>query len=460
MKSVVVIGSGLAGTLVSNDLVGDHDVSVLEIGRGTAYDYPSVTYSRKPFGAVKTFCYGAGGTTNLWHNGLIPMRLGDISSDTFVSVLRDAEHYADRSARDLFYPGEHFTSDHERLVTRMNELSAELGAFPTGMDCLIYPKSYRSLSVRSSVKAHYSVSNIGFEMREGKVARVLYEAGSKRGSIEPDFVVVCAGALGSPSVVSTVLETMGLSTSQVGDGLTDHPMGFVGKVKFGADASRVFNTFSGFDGDGYQCCTAARLENEGYYAAAFFRPALTMQNRLEIYKYKSRLGASSGLRQIRAAFSPRLFHPDVLAEVFSHLFHTSINSRVFNILLFFEQKRGNCSVRKHDGEMIIDWGVSDDELAVYNRMLESLRDTLAPVSEQVEIEIPISEDWLWSGAHHSGTIPMGDRGNGVVDTDLRMNECENVFVCDASIIQEHSYTNTGLTIGQLAHRVADSIRGA
>jgi choline dehydrogenase-like flavoprotein len=32
-----------------------------------------------------------------------------------------------------------------------------------------------------------------------------------------------------------------------------------------------------------------------------------------------------------------------------------------------------------------------------------------------------------------------------------------VFVCDGSIIQEHSYANTGLTIGQLAMRLAERV---
>jgi choline dehydrogenase-like flavoprotein len=35
--------------------------------------------------------------------------------------------------------------------------------------------------------------------------------------------------------------------------------------------------------------------------------------------------------------------------------------------------------------------------------------------------------------------------------------CDNVYVCDGSVIQEHSYANTGLTIGQLALRLAERV---
>jgi hypothetical protein len=34
-----------------------------------------------------------------------------------------------------------------------------------------------------------------------------------------------------------------------------------------------------------------------------------------------------------------------------------------------------------------------------------------------------------------------------------------VYVCDGSVIQEHSYANTGLTIGQLALRLSEELGG-
>jgi choline dehydrogenase-like flavoprotein len=67
MKSVVVIGSGLAGSLISNELARDCRVTLLEAGRRDRITYPEVEFVNKDFGVVKTFCIG-GGTTNLWHN--------------------------------------------------------------------------------------------------------------------------------------------------------------------------------------------------------------------------------------------------------------------------------------------------------------------------------------------------------------------------------------------------------
>ena len=43
-----------------------------------------------------------------------------------------------------------------------------------------------------------------------------------------------------------------------------------------------------------------------------------MENKLSIYKYKSRLGASKGAERLKNAFSPKVFHPDILAEIYAH----------------------------------------------------------------------------------------------------------------------------------------------
>lgn len=147
----------------------------------------------------------------------------------------------------------------------------------------------------------------------------------------------------------------------------------------------------------------------------------------------------------------------MLAEIYAHLFHATIKSNIFSILVFFEQKRGSGFVTLDGNGPAVSWEIGRDELDIYNRTLAQLRDVFAPVSEEMEIETPIDERWLWSGAHHSGTISLGDEDDDIVDSDLRIKKSDNVYVCDGSILQEHSYANTGLTIGQLAYRLAAKI---
>ncbi len=239
-------------------------------------------------------------------------------------------------------------------------------------------------------------------------------------------------------------------------------MGFVGKIKFNKGLSDVIRKFSVYDRGDYISRNAVRLKSPcgRYTACVFFRPALTMSNNLDIYKYKSLLGAGRGMDRLKNAFSPKLFHPDILAEIVSHVFNFQIPGRTYNILFVGEQKPGAGRVFWKGEELHVDWSISSDELAIYRGMLRGLRGMLEGLADEMNFKTDIDDDWLWSMAHHSGTVSMGDSDPAIVDRDLKVRFCDNTYVCDGSVIQEHSYANTGLTIGQLAFRLAERIRDA
>jgi hypothetical protein len=460
-KSVVVIGSGLAGSVLCQELAGVAEVTLLEIGEKDTIGFPEIEYRRKKFAAVKTFCLGGGGTTNLWHNGLIPINPADVEDENFRDVLTAARPYTDRAASRLFFPSTNYLAEYSSVVAEMNRLADDLGAFEDGVDCLLYPKKFRKLEVPDEVKAYYDVAEIDFVTGAEKKVAIDFRIGERSRHLAPDFIVISAGTLGTPRLVGKVLAALGAPTGDLGAGLIDHPLGFVGKVKLKSAYAKVTRDFALLDKGGYESCTAARLKSDcgRYTCFAFFRPALTMGNDLAIYKFKSLLGASSGRDRIRNAFSMRIFHPDILAEIFSHLFGMNIRGRIFNILIYFEQKNGRNSVNCKGRDLKVDWGVSDEELAVYNTLLQKLSDRLEPLADEINIQVPITEDWLWSGAHHSGTVRLGNEDSALLDNDLKLKSGDNIYVCDGSVIQEHSYANTGLTIGQLAIRLAENILG-
>jgi choline dehydrogenase-like flavoprotein len=135
----------------------------------------------------------------------------------------------------------------------------------------------------------------------------------------------------------------------------------------------------------------------------------------------------------------------------------NIPSRTFNVLFVGEQRRGRSRVYYDGNQLRVDWLISDEELSIYRSLLRKLGDLLANVAERVNIETDLTDEWLWSGAHHAGTTSLGYTANDLVDTTLKARFCDNVYVCDGSVIQEHSYANTGLTIGQLALRLARTV---
>ena len=459
-KKVVVIGAGLAGSLICNELVKSYDVVLLEIGKKDSIRYPQVYFLNKKLAEVRTFCFGGGGTTNLWHNGLIPIFPKDVISNDFKEVLAEAESYQNKAAANLFWIDNPYSAEHKEVTSETNLLADEINVFSDGVDCLLYPKKFNKLEVSSEVDAFYEVSDIEFNSVGKKVTSVSYYFGQKKQSVDSDVVIISAGALGSPLLVKKVLSAINCSTENVGTGLADHPMGFVGKVKIKKTFNRGIKQFSVRDRGNYECRTAIRVKSDcgSYTGCAFLRSALTMQNRLSIYKYKSLLGASNGNDRIRNMFSWKLFHPDILAEIYSHLFGVTIPGRIYNVLFLFEQKRGTNNVSYKNSGLEVNWSITKGELKIYKGMIKKLHHMLTAIADEVNLNIDITDDWLWSAAHHSGTISLGNKDDDLVDKDLKLKACDNVFVCDGSIIQEHSYANTGLTIGALAMRLAERVR--
>jgi len=459
-KKILIIGSGLSGSVIANELATFSDVAILELGARNKITFPKIDFIGKKLANVKTFCFGGGGGTNLWHNGLIPIDQRDVVSDSFRCILSDANQYADKAAEILFFPEPNYLNVYSENVAEMNALANSMAVFENGVDCLLYPKTFAKLTLKNEIESFYEVNDISFRNAGNKIASVDFECNSKRHSVKPDIVIVAAGAFGSPNVVKRILKRLNLSTSTIGKGLIDHPVGFLGKVKFDKEYSEIIHRFSLEDKGSYKNCTAAKYKSKcGKYSCfAFFRPALTMTNRLSIYKFKSELGASSGVERLRNAFSWKIFHPDILAEIFTHLFKVTLPTNTFNILIYFEQKTAANSVEIVGGKLKIDWGISKEELAIYQELLEQVDSDISKIAKEVNIQHPITADWLWSGAHHSGTISLGDDESCILDSNLKIRGCDNAFVCDGSVIQEHSYANTGLTITELGLRLVDEIK--
>ena len=459
-KKILVIGGGLAGTLICNTLVESCDVTLVEKGAQDTIAYTPVSFLNKHFGAVKTFCIGQGGTTNLWDNGLIPISAEDVAGQDFAGLLANCAEYQDSAASHLYFGKKRYSDEYGAVLSTMRSLSDSIGVFKDGVDCLIYPKRHRGLRAAVGVHTLFGVERIDFQSANGHIKKVSCRTGESQHEFYPDNVVVCAGALGSPRIVTDILASQGNPSEHAGVGLVDHPMGFVSKLKVKPEFEDIIQRMAYCDRGNYAFRTAMRIKSDcgQYTACAFFRPALTMQNKLSIYKYKSLLGAGRGLQRVRAAISAKLFHPDILAEIFSHLTGFQVRSGIFNILVLFEQKRGANRVSYDGQRILVDWRVSDRELELYNRMLQKLHTMLQPIAEEMVIQIPITEDWLWSAAHHSGTIGLGPAPGGLIDATLKLHGFDNVHVCDGSVIQEHSYANTGLTIGQMAMFVAQQLQ--
>ncbi|MDB9525941.1 GMC family oxidoreductase [Oscillatoria sp. CS-180] len=88
------------------------------------------------------------------------------------------------------------------------------------------------------------------------------------------------------------------------------------------------------------------------------------------------------------------------------------------------------------------------------QILERLNATVLPGDNHY-----LNEAALGGVAHEVGTLRMGNGGAGVVDTNLKFHQYENLFCCDLSVFPTSPAANPSLTLVALALRLADHLRG-
>ena len=209
-----------------------------------------------------------------------------------------------------------------------------------------------------------------------------------------------------------------------------------------------FNDFHEKKVSGGVVKTAFVLNEEGYSSCVYLRPAFNMTNNLDICKYKSLLGASSCFSRIKRAFNYKIFHPDIVSEIMNKFFSIKTSPDIYSILFVGEQKKRTNKIFKSYSEL----NVSDSEISIYKKQLKQFEQKMLPFIDEININYDFDKSWLWSAAHHSGAVSLD---SGLVSEDYQLLGFDNIFVCDASLISEHNYFNTGLTIASMAMELAD-----
>lgn len=429
MKRVVIVGAGLAGAVLSRMLRATDKFEVAVIDKGPVDSYLLDKKSKNKLAQVSTYCFGNGGTTNLWHNGLILP--SDDNTEGF-SLLG----YVNQAAEILGYNGgKEFDKFVEEIRTSFPNLHT---------DVLFYPESRMKISA-SYDEGYFNSDVVGISINRGVVDSVKINTQSGIREVSGDIFIFSCGGLGTPRL----LKQLNLLQSDMG--FIDHPMGFIGKVQVKRKFLELFSSLVSRKVSGGEAKIALVCDMGGLRSALYFRPAFLNSNSKSIIKYKSLLGASSGMELIKSLFDKRLFHPDIVSEVVYKLFGLHLRRSVLSLMLVCEQKKTNNLLSMDRAELRI----SSEEINVYRQHICYYKKLLAGYCQGMDIEERLSEDDLWSAAHYSG----GDCLSDVVDADsLKYVDLDNLYVCDGSVLSSHSYTNTGLEIVARALKLADSIK--
>lgn len=458
-KKVVIVGAGLAGSILADGLANFHETVVIDVSTKPMPLPISVREDGIPAGYFPHVGSGPGGTSAYWHNGLIAPDNGDFAIWPISKA--DLSKYYAQSFRLLSgVEQERIQEVAEQL--RMEYIRRGVPAHLLG-DFIYYPKQRRNLWTSLEVDKKPVTYLQGRVQRlavsdEARVAGVQIETDHGSETIPADIVVCCAGGLSSPLIIRETGRHYKLSSlSQAGSHYHDHPTGFIGEIKLKLRLHDIWN-YSAPGTAGVVRTPMVVRSPAGQKVAFYLRPAAIFRQKQNAFSVLNDLRNSPfNLLHIARLFS----HPSEMAEIASFLLGVNLPTDTFSILIAAEQPPSDfvaVEAEQDTGGIIRRWHLDDAFKSGLQSAFEGFLKSMGPHIADVAI-FPEWDKRLLSGAHHSGTCRMAAQPNGgVCDSDCKIFGIENAYICDGSVIPSTGYANTGLTIGALCLRLLEFLK--
>lgn len=456
-RSLVIVGAGLGGCFLANALKDRWNITMVEIGsqlpvlheRVKDTDIAAVTYPH--IGS------GLGGTTTLWHNGLIEIDEVVFRRHWPFAKSELAPYYQQVYPMLAGVPWIVISDAFETLRLKYKSIGFAKSLFRQG---LFYPhrrvNAWRALDLEGRVNV---IEGEGTELvsdRKGKIHHLVVKSAGKRIEISGDVFVIAAGGLGTPLLLQKLFENIPVpALRHAGLHYSDHPSAFVGEVVLDEPLYKLWN---------YPVAAAngnLRLpivvEQDGLQVSFQLRPAAQFRIGGPRNRVKSILSQLRNEPLKLGAYFRLLTHWDDVLDILSFKFGVRLPTRHYSLLMVAEQPPSEVRAvwREEDSIIHRKWSMSDSYMTSLQKAIQQLLGTLGDKVRSVNI----FPDWhkeIFSSSHHSGTARMAlSPDEGVCDANGRVFGLDNLFVCDGSIIPASGYANTGLTIAALARRLAD-----
>ena len=453
-KRIVVVGAGLCGSLLSALLRDQFHVTVIEQGKKKRPLFNDIDCPEGEVTSSINRAEGLGGTTNYWHNALIELTDADLRK----AGIRSGSLEPYYSTAWSFFLAEDELRECNR-VRDVNRDSVEAGGCTVAH--MVLPRARANMWHLANER--YPGADI--DVVYGKAEKIVPGVGGASGyvlvnqrkesiKVEADYILVCAGGLATPALLSSSIgEDAGFCM-----GYHDHPMAYVAKVRLRPD-SRL-KSVSCTTTETAEVRAGLVYEADGVKTVVYLRPALNM-----------------GLRSIQGAaryilsdlrndpFSPKkifqlLTNLEAVREAILFKTKSGFRGDYYSILLLGEQTpietRG--LTMEPGKKPALNWHVTESESRAY---ASSLQNFLTEFSDDIieKKEIP-AEKWQFrTAAHHSGAANRFLSDPGELSPEFfAAKGLPNTFVCDASLLRAAGIANSGLTLVALGHRLAELLR--
>ncbi len=459
MPKVVIIGAGLGGCVLADEMNENWDVVMIELPRSSSgldkiddIGIPSVTTPQSSF--------GLGGTTRVWHNGLI-----EINKSVF-----DGKWPFPKKVLDPFYnrafeklsdlPSETFIKVTSVLRGHFNRL----GLISTiESNPIYYPNKRHNLWEKFNLCKKVKLIRgevLDFKINEKLQAESVEVKGENESfDVEFDILVIAAGGLGTPVLLQRIARKYNLtSLANAGKYYEDHPSCFVADIQLNKPVYKFWNySSSSLNGK----LRLPIVVQKGEYLVAFqIRPAVHFNKRKKLKSVISEL--RNHPLQLTNYFK-LLFHIDDVLDILSFRFGINLPTKHYSLLMVAEQpSKSEVSITfdEKNKRIVRNWQLDDSYIEILYQSIDAVLKQLGDIVNDINIYEDLTGN-MFSSAHHSGTARISQSPeDGVCDMNLKVHAFSNVYICDGSAIPASGYSNTGLTIAALALRLADYLKGS
>jgi len=455
-KRAVIIGAGMAGSILASGLLKSHDTIVIDLSKKKMQLPIGLREEGIPAGFAPHVGSGPGGTTAYWHNGLIVPDEGDFTSWP-ISQIELSNHFARAffllSGTELRKAAEAAALVQAEYINR--------GVLPELLcDFLYYARRRRNLWNALGMDKRPVAYLQGRVRRlvisdDARVTGVLIETEQGQEIIQADLVICCAGGLSSPLIIRETARFYQLDfLEQAGSHYHDHPWCFIADIKLKARFHDIWN-YSPPGITGVLRTPMVVRTAAGQKVAFYLRPAAFFHQRQNAFNVISDLRNSPyNLTHIARLFR----NPSEMLEIASFLFGVNLPTENYVVLLTAEQIPSNYLAVEEDhgtGAIVRRWYLDDVFKAGLRSAFQFFLKSLGPIIKDVTV-YPNWEEGMKSGAHHSGTCRMAtEQTRGVCDANCKIFGINNAYICDGSIIPNTGYSPSGLTIAALSLRLVD-----
>jgi hypothetical protein len=332
--SITIVGAGLGGCFLANELADTWDVTILEISHNVDELQKRIRDVGKKDLLEPIVGSGLGGTTTVWHNGLI-----EIEDEVFQRRWPFPKEVLSRYYRRAF--GMLSGANWEDVKNSSDVLKADLISCKIPLELLgqplIYPKNrlniWRSLKLESRVNLIIGEAKDFFLNDDHIINSILVNSKGSQIVLKSDFFVLSAGGLGTPLLLQKLAKKNNFpGKKNIGLNYDDHPLGFVADFEYDAPLYRLWNFKH--PGGGLNIRIPMVIRVDGLLISFQLRPAIHFTPRRKVKSLLNNLrNKPFNLKNYLQIFS----HLDDILDILSFKFGVYLPTKRYTLLMVAEQ---------------------------------------------------------------------------------------------------------------------------